>query len=306
MTLISLRRSPRSLKEFSKAIRSMELSVFQDADLVIAFLRSRPDVDSLAEVPCEQVRRAFRRHVETLEEYGALESVNLVPGLAVYQLPAHRLPPPQSIICALDPFAYISHLSALSWHGLSERLPRTLFISRPSRKHWQSLSDARLEGQVGRLFEVHRRCRLPKHRFSELTRIGRHMVHTWTSTRLEREYYSAFKNIRDQDIRVATIGRCFLDMVRSSDLCGGIHHVMDIFEEHGSTYFDLILTEIDTHGTRIEQARAGYLLEQASVEKHPILEKWASNVARGGSRKLDPSADYSERYSERWALSINV
>jgi predicted transcriptional regulator of viral defense system len=304
--VLNLRRSPRSLKALTKEIKAMDLPVFQDADLIMAFLRSWPDADALGEAPCDQIRRAYRRHVETLEEYGALESVNLAPGLSAYQLPTAQLPPAQQIICILDPFAYLSHLSALAWHGLSERLPRTLFISRPSRSHWQSLANARREGRRGELAEIHRRCRLPSHRFTEFTRIGKHAVHTWTSSRLDREYQSAFKHISDQNIRVATIGRCFLDMVRAPELCGGIHHVMDTYAEHGPTYLELILAEIDTHGNKIEQARAGYLLEEASAGEHPVLDKWAADVTRGGSRKLDPSADYSEHYSEKWAISINV
>ncbi len=284
----------------------MDLPVFQDADLIIAFLHSWPDTEALSEMPCDQIRRAYRRHVETLEEYGALESTKVAQGFAAYQLPTTRLPPAQQIVCILDPFAYLSHLSALAWHGLSERLPRTLFISRPSRSHWQSLANAKREAQLGNLAEVHNRCRLPNHRFSEFTRIGKHAVHTWTSTRLDREYHSAFKHISDQHVRVATIGRCFLDMVRAPELCGGIHHVMDVYAEHGPTYLELILTEIDTHGNKIEQARAGYLLEEVFTGGHPILDKWSAGVSRGGSRKLDPSADYSERYSEKWAISINV
>lgn len=284
----------------------MDLPAFQEADLVIAFLRSQSEADDLIEIPCDQIRRAYRRHVETLEEYGALESVTIGPNLSAYRLPTHKLPPPQQVICILDPFAYLSHLSALAWHGLSERLPRTLFISRPSRSHWQSLARARLETRLGDWFAAHQRCRLPSYRFTEITRIEKHAIHIWTSTRLDREYHSAFKHIGEQHIRVATIGRCFLDMVRSPELCGGIHHVMDVYVEHGPTYLELILTEIDTHGTKIEKARAGYLLEQASVKAHPMLDNWARGVTRGGSRKLDPSADYSEQYSEKWALSINV
>lgn len=306
MAVSILRRSPRSLKAFTKEIRALNLPTFPESELAVAFFRSLPDESAQLEIPCEQIRRAYRRHVSTLTEYGALESLKLSSELTAYQLPTAKLPSPDQLICIFDPFCYLSHLSALAWHGLSERLPKTLFISRPSRNQWQSLARVKLDERLGPWSGVNSLCKLARYQFREHTRLGKYAIHTWTSTRLDREYSSAFKNVKDQHIRVATIGRCFLDMVRAPDLCGGIHHVMHIFSEHAKTYFELILSEIDSFGNKIEKARAGYLLELSVNEEHPILAEWLTTVSRGGSRKLDPSADYSEQFSEKWGLSINV
>lgn len=301
-----LRRSPRSLKAFTKEIRALNLPTFPETELAVAFFRSLPDDSAQLEIPCEQIRRAYRRHVATLTEYGALESVKIGPDLTAYQLPTAKLPSPDQLICIFDPFCYLSHLSALAWHGLSERLPKTLFISRPSRTQWQSLASVKLDERLGPWSAINNACKLARYKFQEHTRVGRYAIHTWTSTRLDREYNSAFKHVMDQHIRIATIGRCFLDMVRAPDLCGGIHHVIDIFAEHAENYFELILHEINSFGNKIEKARAGYLLESSITVDHPILTEWLTTVSRGGSRKLDPSADYSERFSEKWGLSINV
>lgn len=302
----NLRPSPRSLKAFTKEIRALNLPAFSEAELSAAFLRSLPDEDGRQDTPCEEIRRAYRRHVATLEEYGALESLPIGPELNAYLLPTTKLPGPEQLICVFDPFCYLSHLSGLAWHGLSERLPKTLFVSRPSRTRWQALARARLDDRLGDWARVNRLCQLSRYHFRDYTRVGNHAIHTWTSSRLDHEYNSAFKKIKDQHIRVATIGRCFLDMVRSPDLCGGIHHVMDIYSEHSATYLALILKEIDSFGNKIEKARAGYLLETSIGTDDPVITEWLKTVSRGGSRKLDPSADYSEQYSERWGLSINV
>lgn len=306
MLMSILRRSPRSLKAFTKEIRALNLPAFSETELSVAFLRSLPNEDAQLEIPCEQIRRAYRRHVATLEEYGALESAAIAPDLTAYQLPTTKLPAPEQLICIFDPFCYLSHLSALAWHGLSERLPKTVFVSRPSRSQWQALASIKLDDRLGDWSRINSVCKLSRYQFRDYTRIGNHAIHFWTSSRLDREYSSAFKNIKDQHIRVATIGRCFLDMVRSPDLCGGIHHVIDIYSEHSATYLDLILKEIDSFGNKIEKARAGYLLESSISTDQPVLSQWLKTVSRGGSRKLDPSADYSERFSERWGLSLNV
>jgi len=35
---------------------------------------------------------------------------------------------PEDIACTVDPFCYMSHLSAMSYHGLTDRIPKKLFL----------------------------------------------------------------------------------------------------------------------------------------------------------------------------------
>ena len=88
--------------------------------------------------------------------------------------------------------------------------------------------------------------------------------------------------------------------------CGGIRHVIELFEEHARTYLGVILPEITQHGSKIDQARAGYILEERCSITDPAIDAWAAGTMRGGSRRLDPQAEYSPIYSERWCLSLNV
>ena len=75
-------------------------------------------------------------------------------------------------------------------------------------------------------------------------------------------HQGAFKHIDGRMLRVSTIGRTFLDMLRKPDYCGSMYHVAGIFKNNGQQYSKLIIDEIDRHGTNIEKARAGYLLEE--------------------------------------------
>ena len=95
-------------------------------------------------------------------------------------------------------------------------------------------------------------------------------------------------------------------MVREPIRCGGIRHVIDVYKNHGPQYKNLIIDELDQHGNKIEKVRVGYLLEEICKLKDERIERWLSFVERGGSRKLDPAAEYRPVYSERWCLSINV
>lgn len=85
-----------------------------------------------------------------------------------------------------------------------------------------------------------------------------------------------------------------------------MRHVMDVFEEHGAAYLQLILNEISLHGAKIDKVRAAYILEERMNLKDATFDSWVAFAQRGGSRKLDASAEYVPKWSERWCLSLNL
>ncbi len=98
--------------------------------------------------------------------------------------------------------------------------------------------------------------------------------------------------VRGRPIRVSTIGRTFLEMLKNPELCGEINHVLDVFEEYGEKHIRLITDDIDKNGTPIIKVRAGYILDELLNVKSEVIEKWSSFAQRGGSRKLDPKSEY--------------
>ena len=208
---------------------------------------------------------------------------------------------PDEIICSIDPFCYISHLSAMEYHGITDRIPRTTFVSSPPTLEWRAHA---IELMTRDLKDQY--AQYVKKGFPQLTRprpkkIAGKLIEFKSSSHL-----GAYKNVQGRALRVATIGRTFLDMLRAPDLCGGIQHVIDVYREYGQQYLRLIIDEIDAHGNGIEKARAGYILETQVCITDPKLDVWQTTAQRGGSRRLDPSAEYSPFFSERWALSLNV
>lgn len=95
-------------------------------------------------------------------------------------------------------------------------------------------------------------------------------------------------------------------MLTEPSLCGGMHHVLDVWENEASQWVQEITAAIDQLDVKIVKVRAGYILSEVMDIDHPALHNWEKFAQRGGSRKLDPDAEYAPEFSERWMISINV
>lgn len=207
----------------------------------------------------------------------------------------------EDIACTVDPFAYISHLSAMAYHGLTNRIPKIIYLSSPAPHDWIEAAQKRMKNDLGNYYKDYCNYSLPK-----LTRLNFSIIHNNKIFRYSSIHHGAFKHIEGRMLRVSTIGRTFLDMLREPDYCGSMYHVIDVFKNYGEQYSNLIIDEIERHGTNIEKSRAGYLLEEILHIEDSRIKEWAKAVQRGGSRKLDPKQAYSEKYSLRWSLSLNM
>lgn len=208
---------------------------------------------------------------------------------------------PAEIMCSLDPFAYVSHLSAMEHHGLTDRFSKILYMTRPLVTEWRSQAALRMEKDLGEELDAYRKAGLPR-----LVRPALNMIGHTSVEFHERSQLGAFRNVSESPLRVATLGRVFLDMLREPKLCGGLQHVIDIYEREAKQYLKLITDEVDRHGQAIDKIRIGYVLTEVCNLNSPVIDNWTEFAQRGGSRKLDADAEYSAVYSERWQLSINL
>jgi predicted transcriptional regulator of viral defense system len=242
----------------------------------------------------------YLRALHELTSNGILSSV---PGLSerFFKVIGKSDATPDELICSVDPFCYISHLSAMEYHGITDRLPRTIFVSSPPPAAWKTYATEFMARELGSQLEQYLELGFPQLFRSHPKKISGKIIEYKSSSHL-----GAFKNVQGSSLRVSTIGRTFLDMVRDPNLCGGIQHVIDVYKEYAKPYLRLIVDEVDMHGNGIEKARAGYLLESQANISDARIDAWQTTVQRGGSRKLDATAEYSPFFSERWALSLNV
>jgi len=271
---------------------------------VLVFTQYRVELlfdDRLRQKRSKVPHRIFQQVKEDLLKLAVLTPKKDFPREKVYSIVGKGEASAEEIVCSVDPFGYISHLSAMAYHGLTNRIPKTLFLTTPPTPMWQKFAKQRMQKDIGERLRQYLNAELPK-----LVQVKMEKVHKRPISRYASAHRGAFKSVKGKQLRIATIGRTFLDMLREPALCGGIGHVIEVFGENAAKYEPLVVETIDRNGTLIEKARAGYILEDLCKVQNPTVDEWARTAQRGGSRKLDPHSEYSPHYSERWSLSLNI
>jgi predicted transcriptional regulator of viral defense system len=208
---------------------------------------------------------------------------------------------PEEIIAIVDPFASISHLSAMNWHGFTDRIARELQIVSPTKEIWKELAakKAANEFSKNKYLDEPEIPKRPNYKLPAKIR-GRDIALRRISRIVDATTPSGAR------INISTIGETFLQTLESSDLCGGMSHVLEIWDDYAVQNCDEIVKKIERAGSRIVKMRAGYILTERLHLSNKIIDTWAELAMRGGSQKLDPSSDYVSEYSERWSISINA
>ncbi len=202
--------------------------------------------------------------------------------------------------CA-DPVSCISHLSAMEYHGLTNRLSKIIFTTTLSNQLWRGWADLAMLKTVGEKLPIFLNTDLPKLRRINVRKFGEYSFKTYQTQTLVESFL-----VPDRAYKMARVEGVFFDMVREPGLCGGMGHVVDTFREHGARYAQDIIRTVSLHGKPIHKARVGYLLESIGVESKEFPD-WLKTVTQGSSRVLDPTAPFNRSsYSERWQLSLNT
>lgn len=230
-----------------------------------------------------------------ITEQGILSPV--IPGY-IWQLSNKNAATAQQIVCNLTPWSHLAYLSAMEWHGITDRIPHALHTVQAPLAAARKQQLAQLKEQLPGLQNEQP---LLVRAYSPHEKIDGKVLqqHTQRNYRLRAELHDS------GGIRVTTLGETFLDMLREPDLCGGYAHVQDVFEEYAANHLPVIVKAVDKNGTGIDKARTGYLLEEVCGLSHRIIDSWKTSVQRGGSRKLVASNPYKNTFSEVWCISIN-
>lgn len=218
-------------------------------------------------------------------DYGRFWRVNTVPDRTA-----------DEIVCLLDETIYISHLSAMQGYGLTNRRPSKLHLTRSDGTYWQQVKHRMLSE-----LSIYTEFNLPVLRTHHP-----HSVRGRALSISSTKHFGLSTQLRNSYARLSSIGLTFHDMLSQPTLCGGMAHVLDVFQDHALTYLEEIVTEIDRSESAIVKVRAGYLLDERLGIKDPRIERWANFAQRGGSRILDPQKPFKATYSEKWMISINV
>lgn len=243
----------------------------------------------------EPEQRVISYNITKLLNMGVITKYDHLP---VYQINSNKKATAQQIICSALPFSYLSYLSAMEWHGITDRISNTLQVVTCIPREAKSLAEIAIKKDLPNIQYI---SPLIPQKITLFPALDGKIVeiHKQAKFSLPKEMFNT------GGIRVANVGKTFLDMLKKPDLCGGFDHVIEVFENYGEEYLAVIIKEINNNGNSMDKARAGYLLEERCGIKHKKIEAWKDLVQRGGSRKLVPSKPYRNIYSETWCISLN-
>jgi predicted transcriptional regulator of viral defense system len=195
----------------------------------------------------------------------------------------------------MNPYAVLSHLSALTFHGLTDQLPKGLTVTLSTDgtggllpigtepRDWEGVS-------------------LPGGR-TPPTLLGRRI--TWTRIKPERFFGFATYQPHGYLVRVTTPERTLIEGLQDPDLCGGIANVLRAWVLARDTLdLEALVHHVDRFRVGVLRQRVGYILEELGFT-HPAVEAWQRQARRGGSSRLVGSAPFASTFSERWNLSLN-
>ncbi|MBF0121501.1 MAG: hypothetical protein HQK79_21945 [Desulfobacterales bacterium] len=238
----------------------------------------------------------YKRILEILLNKGLLKNTENIK-TAFYINDIIKIPI-NELLCSLDPFCYISHLSAMQFYGFINKEINIHYCTSPSLEEWKKLCLEKINIDSFKNLNQYLATDFPL--LTHPKNISQNII-CYSTSRLGKFNFFNYKKVR-----VSTIGRVFLDMLRKSEFCGGLETVINVFKQFAKPNLNYILDEIDEFGSQIEKVRAGYILEEiCKIDNNEIINKWTENIQRGGSRKLDPSKSYSPTYSSKWCISIN-
>jgi predicted transcriptional regulator of viral defense system len=204
----------------------------------------------------------------------------------------------EDITALVDPFCYVSHLSAMQRYGLTNRSPEALTLSTPAA--WKDAALARMRSDYGDIGAPGQyRFPLSRIEWPEIVRRRAIAFHKTNRTPLLRD-------IRDSFARIAAVGETFVQTLDRPELCGGMDHVVEVWEEHAKTYLREIIPAVERAPEKIIKVRAGYLLDERLGIHDARIDSWTQYAQSGGSQRLDPTKPFINSRSEKWMISLNV
>ncbi len=204
----------------------------------------------------------------------------------------------EEIACIADPFAFVSHISAMQRYSLTDRSPKDLHLTTPKRNIWNKLRIDRAKHDLPDVESIEKPV-LYRPGFKDILRRRSILFHV--SSRLRTPF-----SLSGEETRISSIGQTFVDMLSEPELCGGMRHVLDVWKLNADQWVPEIAEAVDETNSKIAKVRAGYIFSELLNIEHPAMKRWEQFTQRGGSRKLDPEGEYLPKFSERWMISLNV
>ena len=240
-----------------------------------------------------EIDRILRR----LVQQGELKPIAGAPALFLVASPFAQqgAVTEDEILMEAHPFAALSHLSALVFHGLTDLVPNEIHAT---------ISERADELPLGT--DTSDWAGLPLTRGRPIATI-RDMPVRWH--RLRRGSGSTGTAIfqpRGYPVRVTDPEMTLLDGLLHPEWSGGFDNVLRAWRAAADTLdLDRLFEHVDAVDVGILRQRTGWILEELEISD-PRLDEWAARAVRGGSSRLVGAAPFSSQFNERWKISLNA
>lgn len=208
---------------------------------------------------------------------GLYALASTVPGVE----PAHEF----EIAMALADPAAVSHWSALNFHGLTEQVPRNVFVLTTTDAFVPRArgANARLAGEGYLIGET---------------------VYQFIQVKPDRYFGTEKTWIGEARVTITDPERTLLDGLSRPQYCGDFAEVLHAFEVRAA---NLELGRIIEHALKLDAAtakRLGWVLEHQGIELSRLEQLLAVPVK--GYRKLDVTGPREGPYDRRWMIQVNL
>jgi len=199
------------------------------------------------------------------------------------------------ILMELNPFAALSHQSALAFHQVTDQLPKDIHASVPTARSPRLLPVGIKKSEwLPGMFSI---------RGHLASAIGDVPIN-WHQ--LEKFFGYAEYSPRGYPVRVMTLEKTLIDGLAAPEWCGGLTNVLKAWmNARDALNLKTVIGFTDWQDVGVLRQRVGYVLERLGFSD-PQLEIWTTKAKRGGSSKLLASAPFESTFSERWMLSLNA
>jgi predicted transcriptional regulator of viral defense system len=184
---------------------------------------------------------------------------------------------PLIIATQLIPEGAVAYWTAMHYWGMTEQIPRTIFVQTPRRKY------------------------KPRD-----TILG---VHYQFVVVVKRKLFGILTQHRDGlQIRVTDQEKTLVDALDRPDLCGGIAQVVETLHSLDRLDWERMDSYLDDFNSGAVYKRLGYLMEEHEIaipDQDYRLMTWKKKITKGISL-LEPGLEQSGSINTRWRVRINV
>lgn len=230
-----------------------------------------------------------------MQDRRLIESLPRAPGCYAVTVPYAESQPvrEEELLLEVNPYAVVSHYSALVVHGFTLERPNIL-TAWPGEMGWAT--------PIGTFDDEWTDIALPNihHPQSVLDQEVR-----WFSQFSDFSFGVTTEYFGPIQIRITDRERTLIDALQWPSHAGGIGNVARAWELfHGFVDIDTIVDYTERYGINLLRQRVGYLAELLGYS-HPQFDEWSARSQRGGSSKLVSSRPFGPDVSSRWNISIN-